>query len=285
MPEARRNAPRTCSDLPAAALRMTSTARLPDARMSAGGREETGGPAARAPRAAAARSCAGRHRVHRRRPDDRLRSDARESGACARCRWRRARTTRRQATRPARCASAPIGCAARGSTSSAGAVDPGRWASTGSRPASSRPRRAPDIPCRLARSWNCFDSERCARSVLATTMTPDVPRSSRCTMPGRSAPPTPLRPPTWCSNAFTSVPVACPAAGCTTMPDGLSITATSSSAYNTESGSASAAVERTAGSGMSMSTARPAQTASAGLARPSDSRDVAVADQAMDLRS
>ena len=32
-----------------------------------------------------------------------------------------------------------------------------------------------------------------ARRSSPTTMTPDVPRSSRCTMPGRSSPPTPLR--------------------------------------------------------------------------------------------
>ena len=37
----------------------------------------------------------------------------------------------------------------------------------------------------------------------------------------RIVPPTPLRSCTWCSSAFTSVPVACPAAGCTTMPGRL----------------------------------------------------------------
>ncbi len=45
-----------------------------------------------------------------------------------------------------------------------------------------------------SRSWNCRASSRCARSCLATTITPDVPRSRRCTMPGRASPPMPLSP-------------------------------------------------------------------------------------------
>jgi hypothetical protein len=44
-----------------------------------------------------------------------------------------------------------------------------------------------------SRSWNCRASSSCARSCLAITISPDVPRSSRCTMPGRFSPPTPLR--------------------------------------------------------------------------------------------
>ena len=58
-------------------------------------------------------------------------------------------------------------------------------------------------------------------SCLATTIRPDVPRSSRCTMPGRFSPPMPLRSSTWWSSALTSVPPAWPAAGCTTIPAGL----------------------------------------------------------------
>ena len=57
-----------------------------------------------------------------------------------------------------------------------------------------------------SRSWNCRDSSWCAASFFATTITPDVPRSSRCTMPGRSSPPMPLRSLMWWSSALTSVP-------------------------------------------------------------------------------
>jgi hypothetical protein len=72
--------------------------------------------------------------------------------------------------------------------------DRGRWASI-RRPAShDPPTPARRTPSRLSRSWNCRDSSRCAASFLATTITPDVPRSSRCTMPGtQSSPPMPLR--------------------------------------------------------------------------------------------
>ena len=48
------------------------------------------------------------------------------------------------------------------------------------------------------------------RSLRATTIAPEVPRSSRCTMPGRSAPPASESVPRRCSSAFTSVPRACP---------------------------------------------------------------------------
>ena len=53
--------------------------------------------------------------------------------------------------------------------------------------------------------------------------------SSRCTMPGRFTPPMPLRSSMANSKALTSVPLSLPAAGCTTMPQGLMTTATSSS--------------------------------------------------------
>ena len=75
-----------------------------------------------------------------------------------------------------------------------------------------------------SRSWNCRASSSCAASCLATTISPDVPRSSRWTMPGRFSPPMPLRSSTWCSSALTSVPLAWPAAGWTTIPAGLSTT-------------------------------------------------------------
>ena len=45
-----------------------------------------------------------------------------------------------------------------------------------------------------------------AASLLAATMTPEVSLSSRCTIPGRSTPPTPeSEPAQWCSRALTSV--------------------------------------------------------------------------------
>ena len=39
------------------------------------------------------------------------------------------------------------------------------------------------------RSANCAESVSCAASLRATAITPEVPLSSRCTMPGRSSPP------------------------------------------------------------------------------------------------
>ncbi len=71
---------------------------------------------------------------------------------------------------------------------------------------------------------------RWARSFFATTMSPVVSLSSRCTMPGRRSPPMPDRlSPQWAISALTSVPVQWPAAGCTTRFGGLSMTMMSSS--------------------------------------------------------
>ena len=50
-------------------------------------------------------------------------------------------------------------------------------------------------------------------SSLATTRSPDVPRSRRCTIPGRRTPPIPERSLTWRRSAFTSVPDRVPAPG------------------------------------------------------------------------
>src|SRR5207249_2927207 len=68
--------------------------------------------------------------------------------------------------------------------------------------------------------WSCRESASCATSVFATTRTPLVSLSRRCTIPGRAAarPVSALIRPT---TAFTSVPLACPYAGCTTRPAGL----------------------------------------------------------------
>ena len=89
------------------------------------------------------------------------------------------------------------------------------------RPACTTPQTSAMYSFSTSRSWNCRASSWCAASFLATTITPDVPRSRRCTMPGRSSPPMPLRSARWCSSALTSVPEAWPAPGWTTMPAGL----------------------------------------------------------------
>ena len=101
-------------------------------------------------------------------------------------------------------------------------------------------RRAP-VPGRSARpgdrpSWATRATR--AGSVRATTISPEVPRSRRCTMPGRSAsaPPWPATPSgrgTGPRSPCTSVPVRCPAPGWTTRPAGLSTTTTWSSAKTT----------------------------------------------------
>ena len=64
-----------------------------------------------------------------------------------------------------------------------------------------------------------------------TTSSPEVSRSSRCTIPERPAgpPATPRR-----SSACASVPDSCPRAGCTTTPAGLSTTSRCSSSQATE---------------------------------------------------
>ena len=52
------------------------------------------------------------------------------------------------------------------------------------RPACTTPQTSAMYSFSTSRSWNCRASSWCAASFLATTITPDVPRSSRCTMPG-----------------------------------------------------------------------------------------------------
>ena len=74
--------------------------------------------------------------------------------------------------------------------------------------APARRARAPGTPSRPCGARTGGASARWAASFLATTSRPDVPLSRRCTMPGRSTPPTPDRSGTWCSSALTSVPPA-----------------------------------------------------------------------------
>ena len=135
-----------------------------------------------------------------------------------------------------------------------------------------------------SRSWNWRASSWCARSCLATTITPEVPLSSRCTMPGRCSPPMPLRSLTWCSSAWTSVPDACPAPGCTTSPAGLLTTTTSESSKRMSSGRSSATRSAGAASGTSTSTASPVRTGRVGLGlRHPGQPDAAIVNQALDL--
>ena len=96
---------------------------------------------------------------------------------------------------------------------SAGAADRPRRSSP-----AARLRHAPDhAPRRRARSRARRTAPASADApgrVLATTITPLMSLSSRCTMPGRRTPPMPDRlSPQWASSALTSVPSALPGAG------------------------------------------------------------------------
>ncbi len=86
------------------------------------------------------------------------------------------------------------------------------------------------------RAWSCLTRSTCAASVFATTSSPLVSLSSRCTMPARGSSPVAGA---WCSSAFSMVPAQLPLPGCTTSPAGLSITSTSSSSCTTASAMAS----------------------------------------------
>ena len=80
---------------------------------------------------------------------------------------------------------------------------------------------------------NCSISASAACCVRATTSSPELPASSRWTMPGRCSSPTPTRSGYRASRPLTSVPSALPAPGCTTSPAGLSTTMTASSSWTT----------------------------------------------------
>src|SRR5436190_9644023 len=76
-------------------------------------------------------------------------------------------------------------------------------------------------------------SRRCASGERATTSSPEVSRSRRCTIPGRSGSSPPST--SYASSPCTSVPPACPRPGWTTRPAGLSTTSRCSSSYGTAS--------------------------------------------------
>ena len=78
--------------------------------------------------------------------------------------------------------------------------------------------------------------------VRATTSSPELPASRRCTMPGRIGSPTPASSGKRASSPLTSVPVGLPAPGWTTRPAGLSTTITSSSSWTTPNSTVGSAV-------------------------------------------
>src|SRR5262249_55872184 len=120
------------------------------------------------------------------------------------------------------------------------------------------------------RPANWRESAMWVASSLATTSRPEVPRSSRWTMPGRSTPPTPERSRTRCRRAFTSVPDARPAPGCTTRPAGWPTTRGWRSSGPTGRGMSSGRGTAGAGAGRRTDTVWPALSRRAGRAgRPS----------------
>ena len=100
-----------------------------------------------------------------------------------------------------------------------------RWRPIGASIVPVRAGGRPSTSARYSRCSRCAASSalsaRCTSSDLATTSSPEVSRSSRCTIPARygSSPPA-ARP----ASAWARVPVRCPRAGCTTRPAGLSTT-------------------------------------------------------------
>src|SRR5690606_36258113 len=131
-------------------------------------------------------------------------------------------------------------------------------------------------PTTTARYWRCTSraescatSAVCASSVRATTITPEVSLSSRCTMPARgSAASAGSR----CSSAFTRVPDGLPAPGCTTSPAGLSITRTSASSCRIDSGMSSGSARTWSSGSACRVTASPPCTGSRGRARAPSSK-------------
>ena len=98
-------------------------------------------------------------------------------------------------------------------------------------------------------------------SFFATTSRPEVSLSMRWTIPGRMTPPIPERLLPQCARrAFTSVPSGFPAAGCTTIPDGLFMTIMSSSSYMTSSGISSGCASAGRGAGSDTVIVSPARS-------------------------
>src|SRR5579862_9606593 len=96
---------------------------------------------------------------------------------------------------------------------------------------------------------------RCTSGERATTISPDVSRSRRCTIPGRSGSSPPST--SYASRPCTSVPRAWPGAGWTTSPAGLSTTRRCSSSYGTARSIASGSSKLVGGAGGSNSSSSP----------------------------
>ena len=97
------------------------------------------------------------------------------------------------------------------------------------RPACTTPQTSAMYSFSTSRSWNCRDSSWCAASFLATTITPDVPRSSRWTMPGPQLAADAAQVGEVVEQRVDQRARAWPAPGWTTMPAGLFSTARSAS--------------------------------------------------------
>src|SRR5256885_1386888 len=82
----------------------------------------------------------------------------------------------------------------------------------------------------MSRRASAATSTSYARDDRATSMSPLVSRSRRCTMPGRAGPPTSESSGNRPSNPFPSGPPGCPAPGWTTSPPGFPAPPTSSPA-------------------------------------------------------
>src|SRR5215207_3799703 len=107
------------------------------------------------------------------------------------------------------------------------------------RGASKRPQTSARYRRSTSRWASAATSTSYAGAERATSMSPLVSRSRRCTMPGRAGSPTPDSSGKRCRSPFTSVPPGCPAPGCTTSPAGLLTTITLSSAKRTSTGTGS----------------------------------------------
>src|SRR5581483_8590236 len=111
------------------------------------------------------------------------------------------------------------------------------------------------------RRRNCPTRDSYAPAVRATTRSPEVSLSRRCTMPGRSAAPTPASSGWPASRPWTRVAVALPAPGWTTSPAGLSTTITASSSCTTVTATDSSGAGRPAAGGISSGQVIPAPAA------------------------
>ena len=101
-------------------------------------------------------------------------------------------------------------------------------------------------------------------------------------MPGRRTPPTPERSCTWRSSAFTSVPPAVPAPGCTTRPAGLFTTIRWPSSCTTATSMSSGCGSAGTGAGTVTRTDCPERNRAEARVRSAVEQDVALVDQRLE---